>query len=351
LSIPRQPNVRQTETAPGRGGRVPEASAAWSASSLTGAGAASTVLTREPPLRRRLAGEREEDLVEAGLAEREARDRDPGVAELGERLRGALRVGHRDRERGGVALEVHGGPEAACQKPLGLGALPRVEQPHLQRGLAHRRLELPRRPLGDHAPVVDDRDPARELVGLVEVLRAEQHRGALGDERAHDVPHLVARARVQPGRRLVEEHQLGGHDDARGDVQPPAHAARVVLDQAPGGLLEAERGDELLRAGVGLPARVAEQAPEQHEVLRAAEVLVDRGELAGQADALAHRVGVGDDVVAEHARAAAVGLEQRREHPDRGGLPGPVGPEHPVDRCRGAPRGPRRRRRGWARRP
>ena len=55
-------------------------------------------------------------------------------------------------------------------------------------------------------------------------------------QRAHDVPHLVARARVQAGRRLVEEHQLRRHDEAGRDVEPAPHAARVVLDEPAGRL-------------------------------------------------------------------------------------------------------------------
>jgi hypothetical protein len=81
--------------------------------------------------------------------------------------------------------------------------------------------------------VVDDGDAVGELVGLLEVLRAEQHRGALGDERPDDLPHLVARARVEPGGRLVEEEQLGRDDEAGRDVEAAAHAAREVLDELP----------------------------------------------------------------------------------------------------------------------
>ena len=103
-------------------------------------------------------------------------------------------------------------------------------------------------------------------------------------QRADDVPHLVARARVEAGGRLVEEQQLGRDDDAGGDVQPAAHAAGVVLDQPAGRVLEAERLEQLVGAGLGAPPREAEQPAEQDQVLAAGQVLVDRGELAGQAD-------------------------------------------------------------------
>ncbi len=44
------------------------------------------------------------------------------------------------------------------------------------------RLELVRRSGRDDRAVVDDRDVVRELVGLLQVLRGEQHRGAVRDE-------------------------------------------------------------------------------------------------------------------------------------------------------------------------
>ena len=129
----------------------------------------------------------------------------------------------------------------------------------MQRAGADRRLELPRRPLGDHLAVVDHGDALRELVGLLEVLRAEQDRRPARHQHADDVPHLVARARVEPGGRLVEEHELRGDDDAGRDVEPPPHPARVVLDQPRGGLGEAEGLEQLAGALLGRGAPQAEQ--------------------------------------------------------------------------------------------
>ena len=106
-------------------------------------------------------------------------------------------------------------------------------------------LELAAGALGDDPAVVDDGDAVGELVGLVEVLRREQHGGALGDEHPHDLPHLVAAAGVEAGGRLVEEQQVGRHDDAGGDVEPAAHATRVLLHQAVGGVGEPEGVEQL----------------------------------------------------------------------------------------------------------
>ena len=61
--------------------------------------------------------------------------------------------------------------------------------------------------------------------------------------------------------------------------------------------------------GPGARARAAEvqQRAEQHQVLPAGQVLVDRGVLAGQADRLADPLGVAD-----HVEAADAGRARRR---------------------------------------
>ncbi len=63
-------------------------------------------------------------------------------------------------------------------------ALGRVGDADLHRARADRGLQLAAGALGDHAAVVDDGDPVRQLVGLLEVLGGQQDRGA----RAHEGP-------------------------------------------------------------------------------------------------------------------------------------------------------------------
>ncbi len=105
-----------------------------------------------------------------------------------------------------------------------------------------------------------------------------------------------------------------------------------MLDLLAGGVGEAEGGQQLLGATAGRGLVVAPQASQQHQVLRPCQVLIDRGVLAGEADQTAHGVGIGADVVAEHARLAGVGRQQRGEDADGGGLAGAVGSEDPVHR-------------------
>jgi hypothetical protein len=84
---------------------------------------------------------------------------------------------------------------------------------------------------------------------------------------------------------------------------------------------------------VGDPARMVEvsQLADQHEVLAAGKGLVDRCELAGEADRLADVGGLRGDVEPVHHGAAVVSLEQRGEDLHDGCLAGSVGAEHSED--------------------
>ena len=162
-------------------------------------------------------------------------------------------------------------------------------------------LELGEGAVGDDPALVEDRDPVGELLGLVEVLRGEQHRGALAGELLDGLPHLDPRLRVEPGGRLVEEDHRRVADQAHRDVEAAAHAARSRSPtRCAGRVGEREAGEQV----VGDPARVREapQLGDQHEVLPPGEDLVDGGELPGEADRLADLRGLGGDVEAVDAR-------------------------------------------------
>ena len=113
-------------------------------------------------------------------------------------------------------------------------------------------------------------------------------------------------ARVEPGRRLVEEEQARLPDQRRREVEPPAHAARVGLRHAVGRVVEREPLEQLVGAPARLRARQLVEATEHPEVLAPREVLVDRGVLAREADQLADRLRVARDVEPADARAAGV---------------------------------------------
>ena len=81
------------------------------------------------------------------------------------------------------------------------------------------------RPLGDEPPLLDDRDAVAERLRLVEVVRREEDRLAEVLQRADDVPRRAPRRRVEAGRRLVEEDQLGVADEREREVQAAQLAA------------------------------------------------------------------------------------------------------------------------------
>ena len=71
------------------------------------------------------------------------------------------------------------------------------------------------------------------------------------------------------------------------------------------------------------------QASEEPQVLPPGQVLVDGGVLAGDSDELSDLVGMRGDVDPEDGGAAAVDRQQRGQHLERVGLPGPSGPRTP----------------------
>jgi hypothetical protein len=70
------------------------------------------------------------------------------------------------------------------------------------------------------------------------------------------------------------------------------------------------------------------QLAEHDEVLTPGEQRVDRGILCRQPDAASDLGGLGPHVVAGDRRVSFVGVGERGENPNRGGLAGAVGPEH-----------------------
>ena len=87
-----------------------------------------------------------------------------------------------------------------------------------------------------------------------------------------------------PVGRLVEEQHARREDEARREVEPPPHPARVVLGLLARRVGEPEALEQLVRAPPRGPRREVEQPPEHLEVLASGEDVVDRVVLAGEAD-------------------------------------------------------------------
>ena len=198
------------------------------------------VVGRGPP------GEGEEDLVEAGQVQGELGDRDAGGGEPRDALGQRRVVGDRHREHALADLVGRrAGRRPRTGSPRSGPSCAGSAGPDLQ-GLA---ADHPLEPFGgvvrDDPAVVDHRDRVGERVGLLQVLGGEQHRRAVGDQRADHVPHVLALGRVEPGGRLVQEDHVGGADQAGGQVEPPAHAAGVGLGLPVRGVGQVEPVEQL----------------------------------------------------------------------------------------------------------
>ena len=78
--------------------------------------------------------------------------------------------------------------------------------------------------LGDRRAAVDDDDVVGEPLGFLEVLGGQQQCRATVDEVGDHAPQVGAAARVETGRRLVQEQHRGTSDERVGEVEAAAHA-------------------------------------------------------------------------------------------------------------------------------
>ena len=165
--------------------------------------------------------------------------------------------------------------------------------------------------------------------GLVHVMGRDQHRQPVGGARMDLVPELAPRFRIDPGRRLVEQQQLGLVHDAGCQRQPLLPAAR----QRPRHLPPPREEPEILQRVADMPARRphAVEPGDKGQVLLDRQILVEREFLRHVADFALDLQRLGADVVAEHAALAAVGRQKPAHHPDRRCLSGPVRTQEPGD--------------------
>ena len=121
-------------------------------------------------------------------------------------------------------------------------------------------LEFLRRALRDDVSVVDDRDPLRHPLGLVHVVRGEEHGDALRLVQMFDVgPELIPALRIQAKRRLVEEQDLRRVQESPCDLETALHPAGEVLDRVVLPLPELEDLQQLFGPLVACRARHAVQ--------------------------------------------------------------------------------------------
>ena len=190
-------------------------------------------------------------------------------------------------------------------------------------------LELVGGALGDHRTVVDHRDRVGQAVGLVEVLRRQQHGRALGHQALDHLPQAQPAARVEAGRRLVEEQHRRLGDERGREVEPAPHAARVGLRRPLGGVDEVEALEQLAAAGLRRAPAAAVQPPDHRQVLEAGQVFVDRRVLAREPDPLAQPRRRRGRRRVRRPRGPASGFSSVVRMRTSVVLPAPLGPSRP----------------------
>jgi hypothetical protein len=228
--------------------------------------------------------------------------------------------------------EPRGAGEGAANRG-GIGRLDELDDDGVAPQLG---LQPLRRPLGHDAAAVDDGEPVREVVGLLQVVRREQHRQLLEAGEAADLlPHRAAGLGIEPGGRLVEEQHLRSVDEADRHVQAALHAARVAARHPVGGAAEVEALEQVAHASCQALAPQAVQMALQRQVLPTRGLQVEAAPLADAADATPHLAGLAAHVDARHRGPAAVGSGERGEDLHERRLAGPVRAEQAEDRAGG----------------
>ena len=188
------------------------------------------------------------------------------------------------------------------------------------------RHQLGGRALGDDRAVHDHPDAIGQVLGLVHVVRGQQHRRSGGAQVAHHVPGLAARRRVEARRGLVQEQQLRVAGEGDRHVEAALLAAGELAHALIALPAQPDELDDLVeRAGVRIVAAVL------LDRLGHLEVGLDASGLQHDADPLAEGVLAPRRVVTEHAHLAAVALAMALKDLDGGRLAGAVGAEQRVD--------------------
>jgi len=179
----------------------------------------------------------------------------------------------------------------------------RAQHPHRQPHLVQ---ALPAQPLG-----------LGQRPRLGHLVRHQQHRGAALVQLAHRVPHAAAGGRVEALGQLVEDHQAGPVEQREHQEQALPLSPAERGERRPAPLRQPEPPEQLT-------AVLRPQGGEQLDRLGHPEPVRQRGVLQLAADERPQLRGLGDGVVAQHAKAAGVRPAEPLDALDCGRLPGTV---------------------------
>jgi hypothetical protein len=183
---------------------------------------------------------------------------------------------------------------------------------------------------GQHLACIHRHQPV-EAFGLLHVGGGDDHAhgAAFAADTVDQVPELLARQRVDAGRRFVEDQQVGVVDQGAAEPEFLLHAARELARRARQEGLQAGAGGQLVDALAALCGVVAEQATEELQVLldrqRRVEVASQTLRHVGDARANAVAVALARHVAAQHLQATLLQLARAGKQRQQARLADAVG--------------------------
>ncbi len=122
--------------------------------------------------------------------------------------------------------------------------------------------------------MIDDRDGVAGPFDLVQEVRRQHDRAALGDQRQDHVAHLAHTGRIETVHRLVQDQQLRITEQTRGDTETLAHPHRVLRHPIIGAT---GHSDPLERRSDAVPRRPFASRGKNLQVLAARQMAVKPG--------------------------------------------------------------------------
>ncbi len=244
-------------------------------------------------------------------------------------------MGHPDR-LGGSTLSTDARARSAARGPFhvrGGGEL----QAHLDRGgpVAELRGQLLDRSLADQLARREDPDPVADRLDLAQqVARQHDRQPTLVDQATEELEDLDDPERVDRGRRLIEDEEVGRLHERIGDPQPLPHPARVRADEVVGAAGQADLAEDLVDGGRRLVTAEAVEPRRVAEVLASGHPLVEADGIGQVADPPLDLARLPGGIEAHDLGLAVGRLGEAEQHEDGRGLAGPVLAEEPEDLAR-----------------
>jgi hypothetical protein len=181
----------------------------------------------------------------------------------------------------------------------------------------------------DDVTPVDDRYDVGGALGLVEIVRGQQHARAIARQAGDDVADNEARLWVDARGRLIEKHDVGSTDEGEGQGE----ALLLAAGQAPPRRLGDRRQTDPVEQTVGV-FRVRVVRRGEMEGIATAHAGVHPAPLEHYAHARRQLLVVRAGIQAENSHLAGCRLAIPLERLDRAGLARAIGSEDCVDLAR-----------------